>query len=124
MTRFLEHQNFLSLNDAKQQLNVYSSPTRIVEVLEIVVETRNFLSREDLMKLLKDCPILVSEYGDMYRVVSIHPSQNKFKLKSQQTSSLYVCSLEEAYITNGKLSIKDITGRRFEYSYFKHTLLD
>jgi hypothetical protein len=122
--RYANHEDFSSLDDARTQLNAYKAPTRIVGVSETVVETHSFLNKEDLIKLLEDHPILVTENADIYRVHSIHPSLNEFKLKNSKLTTLYVCSLEEAYITNGKLSIKDITEKRFEYSYFKHTLLE
>jgi hypothetical protein len=123
MTRFLSHQNFSNLNDARYELNGYSSPTRIVEVSETVVEIRNSLNKEDLIKLLEDHTILVTENCDMYRVYSIHPTEGEFKLKTPNTCSLWIFSLEEGYINNGKLNIKDISGKCIEFSYYKNISL-
>lgn len=123
-TRFANHKNFSSLDDAKQQLNLYDAPTRIVEVSETVVETHDFLNQEDLTELLKDCPILVSENYDMYTVFSINPSHNEFKLKCSTKSKLYIFLLDEVFVANGKLNVKDTCGRRIEFSYYKNILLE
>lgn len=121
--RYANHEDFSSLDDARTQLNAYKAPTRIVEVSETVVETHSFLNKEDLIKLLEDHPILVTENCDMYRVYSIHSTEGEFQLKNSVIGMLWTFYLEDAYISNGKLNTKTFSGKRIEFRYYKNVSL-